>query len=167
MRFFLLKICNTHNVKVYPIQRFSPNVVVEVNRGGHLILGKTIRVHSGSKIKVRKDARFEIEDGVKINYNCIFVCHKKIHIGKGTEFGPAVFIYDHDHDFRQGLRAGNFISEEVEIGDNCWIGAGTIILKGTHIGDNCVIGAGCVVTGNIPKNSVLYQKRESQIVVYR
>ena len=163
-RFGLLKVFNYKGVKIHLIQRFSPNVEVEVNRGGRLVLGKTVRVHSGSKIKVRRNAILEMDDDVMVNYNCIFVCRKAIHIGKGTEFGPGVYIYDHDHDFKEGLKADKFVTDEVIIGENCWIGAGCIILKGTHIGDNCVVGAGSVVKGTMPANSILYQKRDSQIV---
>ena len=34
---------------------------------------------------------------------------------------------------------------------------------GSTIGDNCIIGAGCIIKGDIPANSVVTQKRETQI----
>ena len=129
-------------------------------------LGKKVRVHSGSKIKVRSTAKLVLEDNVHLNYNCIIVCRKSIHIGEGTEFGPSVYIYDHDHDYKKGLKQKYFKESDIKIGKNCWIGANTIILKGTTIGDNCVIGAGSVVKGDIQSNSVFIQKRETQIFTY-
>ena len=45
-----------------------------------------------------------------------------------------------------------------------WIGANTVILRGTHIGANSVIAAGCVVSGNIPANTILVQKRENSLI---
>ena len=92
----------------------------------------------------------------------IIVCHKKISIGEGTILGPNVLIYDHDHVFsnNEGVNHRDYITGEVVIGKNCWIGAGTIILKDTHIGDNCVIGAGSVVKGDYESGSVIIQKRE-------
>ena len=36
------------------IQRISPNVVLEFNQGSNVCLGKRIRIHSGSKVKVRR-----------------------------------------------------------------------------------------------------------------
>ena len=51
----------------------------------------------------------------------------------------------------------------LSIGDNTWIGAGTIILKGTSIGSNCVIGAGSVIKGDVKSNSIVIQKRNSEI----
>ena len=161
IRFLLLKVFHFSGLKFHLIERFSPNVVVEMGKKSSLFLGKMVRVHSGSKIKVRKNAKLTLETGVKINYNCIIACHKEIKVGAGTQFGPSVYLYDHDHDYRAGLGTNKFLMEPIEIGKNCWIGANTVILRGTKIGDNCVVGAGSVLKGVFPANSVIYQKRNS------
>ena len=165
IRFLLLKVFHFSGLKFHLIERFSPNVVVEMGKKSSLILGKTVRVHSGSKIKVRKNAILVLESGVKINYNCIIACHKEIKVGAGTQFGPSVYLYDHDHDYRAGLEANKFLTESIEIGKNCWIGANTVILRGTKIGDKCVIGAGCVLKGEFPANSIIVQKRVTDVKV--
>ena len=72
------------------------------------MLGNKIRVHSGSKIKVREGAELNIGDNVKINYYCIIACHEKISIGEGTEFGPSVYLYDHDHDYKKGFKFSTY-----------------------------------------------------------
>lgn len=159
LRFSLLKIFHINGLNFYFVERFSPNVVVEMEKNSILTLGKKVRVHSGSKIKVRKNAKLILESGVKINYNCIIACHKDIKVGSGTQFGPSVYLFDHDHDYRVGLNENKFLYAPIEIGKNCWIGANVVILRGTKIGDNCVIGAGCVLKGCIPPNSILIQKR--------
>lgn len=168
LRIGIYKLLNGTSFKSSLIERISPNVVLEFNKGSKVTLGKKIRVHSGSKIKVRSGAELNIEDNVKINYYCIIACQDRIKIGEGTEFGPSVYLYDHDHDYRKGLNANSneesFKVAPIEIGKNCWIGANTIILRGTKIGDNCVIGAGCVLKGNYPSNSVVVQKRITEIV---
>lgn len=164
IRFGLLKILNGHNFTYHIIERVSPNVILEVNRGGIVELGRRVRIHSGSKIKVRKAGKLIIGDGVKINYYCIIACHHYISIGSGTEFGPSVYLYDHDHDYRSGLKSNIFKVAPISIGRNCWIGANTVILRGTHIGDNCVIAAGSIVNGNIPDNSVFIQKKHSELI---
>lgn len=164
--FSLLKLFHFSGLKFHFVERFSPNVVVEMGKHSRLILGKMVRVHSGSKIKVRKNAELVMEDGVKMNYNCIIACHKSIKIGAGTQFGPSVYLYDHDHDYRAGLQNDAYLEGAIEIGKNCWIGANTVILRGTIIGDNCVIGAGCVLKGNFPANCVIVQKRESLITSF-
>ena len=161
------KLLNGASFNSSLIERISPNVVLEFNKGSKVTLGKKIRVHSGSKIKVRSGAELNIGDNVKINYYCIIACRDRITIGEGTEFGPSVYLYDHDHDYKKGLSANSdeesFKKAPIEIGKNCWIGANTVILRGTKIGDNCVIGAGCVVKGKVPDNTVYIQKREVSV----
>lgn len=76
------------------IQRISPNVVCEFNQGSKVNVGRTVRIHSGSKIKARKGSNLTIGDNVRINYNCMVVCHDAVTIGAGTEFGPNVLVYD-------------------------------------------------------------------------
>jgi len=163
-RILIWKILHGKNLKVGMIERFSPNVVCEFNRGSKLSIGSKVRIHSGTKIKVRRNSSLKIGAGVKINYNCIFVCHDNIEIGEGTEFGPSVYLYDHDHDFRAGLKNGKYKSAPIIIGKNCWIGANTIILRGTIIGDNCVIGAGSVIKGIYDSNSIIIQQRETKSI---
>ena len=149
-----------------PIERFSPNVVTEFNGGSKVVLKKKVRVHSGTKIKVRNGAELFIGNNVKVNYNCIIVSREHIEIGDGTEFGPSVYLYDHDHDYRAGLKADEFISAPIVIGKNCWIGANTVILRGTSIGDNCVIGAGSIIKGTFPPNSLVLQNRITNCIPY-
>ena len=165
IKFSFIKLFHWNNFSYKLIERFSPNVVIEIGKKAKLFLGKSVRVHSGSKIKVRNGSKCNIGDNVKINYNCIIVCHHNITIGSGTEFGPSVYIYDHDHKFdkKNGVISNEFNTEPVEIGKNVWIGAGTIILKGTKIGDNSVIGAGSVIKGEYPSGSVIIQKRETEV----
>lgn len=165
LRLVILKVLNWKNLRFHLVERFSPNVVLEANRGSKVILGKKVRIHSGSKVKCRKGARLSIGNDVKINYNCIIACHDEISIGDNTEFGPSVYLYDHDHDYRVGLSANKFRKAPIKIGENCWIGANSIILKGTELGDNCVVAAGSVISGIYPANSLIYQKRETAVKI--
>ena len=96
-----------------------------------------------------------------LNSDCKLVCHEKIQIGDNTIFGPNVLIYDHDHlfDTESGVKRKEYVSSEIVIGNNCWIGANTVILRGTHIGDNCLVGAGSVVKGTFPAGTKIIQSR--------
>lgn len=164
IRVGLYKICRGKDFSSNIVQRFSPNVVLEFNKGSKVKLGKKIRIHSGSKVKVRSGAKLEIGNNVKINYYCIIACQDEIKIGDGTEFGPSVYLYDHDHDYKKGFNSNSdeecYKKTPIIIGKNCWIGAQTIILRGTVIGDNCVVGAGSVLRGKYDSNTVIVQKRE-------
>lgn len=163
VRLSVLKLFHYSSLHFWFVERISPNVVIEINDNSKLYLGKNVRVHSGCKIKARKNAKLRFGDDVKMNYNCIVISKEEISIGEGTEFGPGVLIYDHDHDYRKGLKNNEFITSAVHIGKRCWIGANTVILKGTRIGDDCVIAAGSIIRGDIPNNSLVYQKKELTI----
>jgi len=85
------------------------------------------------------------------------VSNQNISVGNNTIFGPNVVIVDHDHDYRNNKN--NYVTKEIVIGSNCWIGANCIILKGVHIGNSVVIAAGTIVTKDIQNNSIIKQKR--------
>ena len=165
-RFGFLKLLHWNGITFSAVERISPNCSVDFVRG-KLTMGKRVRIHHGTKLLV-DGGKLDIGDCVAINVNCGIYCFDEITIGAGTEFGPMVLVYDHDHDFRceGGLKAGRYQTAPVRIGKNVWIGAGTVILRGTTIGDNSVIGAGCVVRGDIPPNSILTQKRINEFRVY-
>lgn len=167
IRFCFLKILCGGRLTVSLIERFSPNSVFEMSRNARVVLGKRIRVHSESKIKVRDKAQLSIGNDVAFNYGYVIVCRECISIGSGTEFGPSVYVYDHDHDYHAGLKSGRYKTAPVQIGKNCWIGANTVILRGTKLGDNCIVGAGSVIKGQYPDNSVIIQKRAEVVSTYR
>lgn len=115
------------------------------------------------EICVRDHAEVSIGNNSFINSNCIITAHSKIEIGENVEFGPHVYIFDHDHIYTGGYKNREFVSDSIKIGNNVWIGANTIILRGTEIGDNCVIGAGSVIKGNYKANSLIIQRRNTEI----
>ena len=54
----------------------------------------------------------------------------------------------------------HYISKEVIIGHDTWIGSNCVITKGVKIGANCVIAAGTVVTKDVPSNMIIRSKCE-------
>ena len=163
-----IKIFRYKNLKFKFITIFSPFTEIDIDKKGKLSLGASIKMKSGSKIRVRNGAEIIIGDKTSMNHNCIFTAHEKIKIGSNVQFGPNVLIYDHDHDFRKrnGLRDLKYKTAEVVIGNNVWIGANVVILRGTTIGDNCVVAAGSVIKGNFESNSIIIQKRNTDVISY-
>lgn len=157
----VLKLERRKNVEFGFINLISPNTEITVDKGGKLIWGKVLKMRSGSKVRVRKNAEIIIGDNFSMSNRCILASHELIRIGNDVQFGPGVLVYDHDHDFRVegGLKANKYKTAPVIIGNNVWIGANTIILRGTKIGDDCVIGAGSILKGEYMSNSVVVQKR--------
>lgn len=162
IKILLIKFFNplgniTNNVRI----NISLDTKFSIGKKSKLFLGKHCGIRNGCIINVRDGAQVIFNKGVSINYNCIITAYSKIEIGDGTLIGPNTCFYDHDHDFQcsEGISANKYLVDDISIGKNVWIGANCIILRGTNIGDNAVIGAGCIVKGNIPSNTVMYQKR--------
>ena len=143
--------------------QISPLSEITFDRGGELRIGAGFKMRDGAKLRVRKGAVCTMGKNVSINSGNVINCQNSITLGDNVILSPNVQIYDHDHDYacEGGIAAGKYITGPVEIGSNVWIGANCVILRGTKIGDNCVIGANSVVKGEIPANSVVYQKREN------
>ena len=158
-----MKLIFPFRIKGSIMQRLSPTSSIYLLGKSKLILGKWLRLHSGSKIRVVGSGKLTFGDNVKVNYNCMFVCMGKMTIEEGVEFGPNVLVYDHDHDFRAsgGLKEGKYNIGEVIIGKDAWIGAGAIILRGVRIGKNSVVAAGSIVSKDVPDDTILYNKVSS------
>ncbi|MGF7104101.1 maltose O-acetyltransferase [Limosilactobacillus caviae] len=46
-------------------------------------------------------------------------------------------------------------SEDINIGDDVWIGGGAVICPGVTLGNNVIVGAGSVVTKSFGNNVVI------------
>ena len=96
-------------------------------------------------------------DGCVVGHFCHIFATSKIVFGKNVLLADRVYVSDNQHSYedpdvpvgQQKIRQ----MQEVEIGDDCWIGENVCIL-GAKIGKHCVIGANSVVTRDIPDYSV-------------
>jgi acetyltransferase-like isoleucine patch superfamily enzyme len=75
-----------------------------------------------------------------------------IRIGSNVRIAPHVRFHaaGHDPDHRDFVDTG----ADIQVGDECWIGAGTLVLQGVTIGRGAVIAAGSVVTRDIPSGCI-------------
>lgn len=144
----------------------SPFTEITMDSNATLQIGDKFKMRDGAKVRVRKGATCNIGNNVSMNSNDIIICHESITIGDDCQLSPNVQIYDHDHDYRDpnGIGAMHYKTSPISIGKSVWIGANTVILRGTDIGDNCVIAAGSIVKGKYPSNSVIIQKRATEII---
>ena len=122
-------------------------------------------LNKNCSLRVRVKAKLKIGHEVYFNNNCILTCRKHIKIGNNTSLGPNIVIFDHNHNYKDKdiPYNNNYICKDIIIGQNVWIGANSVILAGTTIGDNCVIGAGSVVKGEIPPDTLFYNKRYNEM----
>lgn len=144
----------------------SPLTEITVEGKSELRIDKKLKMHNGAKIRVRKGGKLEIGKNFGMSNGCVVTAYEHITIGDNVMLGPNVLIYDQDHDYRAegGVAAMKFKTAPVTIGNNVWIGANTLILRGTTIGDNCVVGGGAVIKGTYPPNSVIIQKRITEVL---
>lgn len=168
VKFGVLKLFHIQHFYYDGIQRFSPNTEVVISDSGTIRLGKHVRAHRRTKLLAFDHGVLEVGSNAAFGNGVSVNCMEKIVIGDGVQIGPDTKIYDHDHDFRVpgGIQAEKFKTSPVKIGANSWIGCNVVILRGTTIGENCIVAAGSVLKGNYPSNSVIVQKRTTEVSYY-
>lgn len=109
---------------------------------------------SDGNIKVRDNAELIIKKGTYFNNNCFINARKRILIDENSIFGPNVVIVDNNHDYKSESMKNTFLTDDIIIGRNVWVGANVVILSGVKIGNNAIIGAGTVVRNDVLDNVV-------------
>lgn len=128
-----------------------------INDDGKIYLGENIEFRNLCTISASEKGVINIASNCFFNTNCRIISHSSINIGENCIFGPNVSIYDHDHRFDIPLvpiKDQGFISENVKIGKDVWVGANVIITSGVNIGDRVIIGANSVVTKSLKSNGI-------------
>lgn len=166
LKYAILKLKNGNRFYAVFPAIMSPLTEITVEGKSELRVGRKLKMHNGAKIRVRKGGKLEIGKNFGMSNNCVVTAYDHIKIGDDVMLGPNVLIYDQDHDYHAegGVAAMEFKTSPIVIGNNVWIGANTLILRGTTIGDNCVVGGGAVVRGTFPANSVIIQKRTTEVL---
>jgi acetyltransferase-like isoleucine patch superfamily enzyme len=142
----------------------SPEICLEIGEGSHIFSSfSLLRPHA--KIKVGKRCQLG---------NSLFACTRSIEVGDDVIMAWGITIIDSDNhseywsdrqydvercrrDYIQTNGADiarshdweKVKSEDVKIGNKCWIGFNVSILKGVTVGEGAIIGAGSVVTSDV------------------
>lgn len=166
IKYAILKLENRKRFSASFPAMVSPLTEITVEGKSELHIDRKLKMHNGAKIRVRKGGKMQIGKNFGMSNGCVVTAYEHITIGDNVMLGPNVLIYDQDHDYRAegGVAAMKFKTAPIIIGNNVWIGANTLILRGTTIGDNCVIGGGAVIKGTYPSNSVIIQKRNTEVL---
>ena len=100
-----------------------------------------------------------IGNGTQIGRNAVLSACKKISIGKKCLISYNVTFVDHDHAVFDPnvspMDAGITEGKEIQIEDDCFVGAHSFILKSVRLGKHCIVGANSVVTKSFPAYSVI------------
>lgn len=143
------------------IPKINSNFHISLRKGTSLIIGKNFKGRNNINIRNDKIGKISIGNDVFFNDNVSLNCQNSIIIGDNVAIGHNVLIIDHDHDYKNNMK--NFISKEIRIGNNVWIGANVTILKGVTIGNNVVIGANTIITNNINDNFMVVENKNFKI----
>jgi acetyltransferase-like isoleucine patch superfamily enzyme len=182
--FFAQKIqIQTKSIIISKFSRVYGNLIVLQNAS--LFIDKVVNIDKYSFIEaIGEHASIKLCSNVVIGpYSCLgtelkieigkgtttsrfFNCVGHVYIGEGVLIGPNVFISSGKHiiNGKNTIRTednlyiekyGKPFSDQVIIGDNCWIGANCVILPGVNLGNGCVVGANSVVTKSFPDNVII------------
>lgn len=121
--------------------------------GAHI--GQNVRICSS--VRIYGAGELYIGDNTWIGHQAIIATSSRIEIGANTDIAPRVYIGTGTHTIDPSANriAATDISENVKIGDGCWICANALILPGVEIGQKCVVAAGAVVTQSHTENQIL------------
>ena len=138
---------------------------INVDKGAQLVLKNGSYISSYCQILLSKDANVQINNGVYIGEFSRVVCRNKIILGKNSLLANNVSIYDHDHcfgDLYKPIADQGFISGDIKVGDNCWLGTNVVVLRNTTIQKNSIVGANAVISGSNTVSGV-YVGRQAKL----
>jgi acetyltransferase-like isoleucine patch superfamily enzyme len=123
--------------------------------GGRIQLGRNVRICSNVSLTVVPGATLDLADDVFIGIGVVISSHSSVSIGRGTLVAEYVCLHDNDHAREPlgPLAERGFVTEDLQIGANSWIGAHAVLVRGAGMGDDCVLGAGAVLTKKLPNGT--------------
>ena len=146
-RKFTLKYNNMNPANVKGHFRKLKKFLCDIGEGSRILA--PFYCDRGNKIHMGKNSF--------INYGATLLDMGEIYIGDDVRIAPNCSIYTVYHPLDAKKREAKVcFTNEVYIGNHCWIGGDVTILPGVKIGDCSVIGAGSVVTKDIPDHCLAY-----------
>ncbi len=100
-----------------------------------------------------------IGSNVYINHNVDLIARNgTITIGNYVLVGPFTYMTTANHDYAHPdvpMYFQNYISGDIVIEDDVWIGTKAVILPGVTIGKGAIVGASAVVTKDVPPYAIV------------
>jgi len=127
------------------------STLLNINCNSRLILNNNVRLGPETKIVVDKGGSIFIGENTYFSAENKIVCYNNIRIGNNCAISWGVNIMDNDG---KSIDGRNYLGD-INIGDECWIGAGATILRNTKIGEGSIVAANAVVKGIFPEKCII------------
>lgn len=127
--------------------------------GGEVRLGRGVHLYRGTIIEVGRGGSVIIGDDTHIQSHCnIKGFLGSTRIGRNVQIAPHCGFSPYEHrfdDLNTAIREQDIVSAgDIVLEDNVWLGLNVQVLDGVTIGEGTVVGAGAVVTKSLPPHCV-------------
>jgi acetyltransferase-like isoleucine patch superfamily enzyme len=143
-----------NRVVIGPGCRLEDDVLLVLD-GGTIELGPECELRRRTILHVAGDLRFS--GGNILSWGCTVHCGERVELGELAGASEYVTIADsrHFHTTEDRFFYHNSQTAPVRIGRNVWLAAKATILPGTVIGDHAVVGCNSVVSGTVPRATLV------------
>jgi len=87
---------------------------------------------------------------------CLLEIGARVSIAPNVVFAPISAPNNSPRLQAHAYVAANLVrSSKMIVEDDVWLGAGAVVLSGATIGKGAIVGAGTVVTGDVPRHSIV------------
>ena len=151
--FLLIRIAVGNKIRIPIISLINPCATIRTLNGGKITFGNKCAIRANSEVRAN-GCSIIFGNNCFVNKNCMIVAHKGVVFEDNVTIGPGCYIFDHDHG-----KNGIYISKQIVLEKNVWVGAGSIILKGVTVGHDSIIAAGSIITRDVAPYSRVIQRR--------
>ncbi len=149
-------IGDVQNVKIGENTFIDDSVVIDVSKGGKIIIGNDCFILHGVIIATY-GGNINIGNHCSFNAYCVIYGHGGVQVGDYVRVATHSIIIPANHIFidqtlpitHQGMSM-----QGIKIGRDVWIGASVKILDGVEIGDGAILAAGSVVNKSVKANTI-------------
>lgn len=109
--------------------------------------------HVAERVHIIEPRSLVLGHRASVSPGAILDCRGGLTIGSYTMVGIQAIILTSNHGIENAgvpMRDQPLVLEQVDIGDDVWLGARSIVLPGVTIGPGAIVAAGAVVTHSVP-----------------
>jgi acetyltransferase-like isoleucine patch superfamily enzyme len=127
---------------------------VTVEGTANICIGRNARIYPNVLLETQGAGRIVIGDNVVLSRGVHIVAFDAVTLGDNCMVGEYASLRDADHKKSPtSMRESGHECAAIVLGSNVWVGRGACVLKDVHIGANSIVGANAVVTHDVPASS--------------